>query len=58
MNWIEVTQRTDDGLKTVSIDADLIDYIKPRISDCSIHFIDGRSIWVAENARNLSELIK
>lgn len=58
MKRIEVTQRTDDGLATVCIDADLIDYTKPGIADTSIYFLNGKSIVVRENMRALRELIR
>lgn len=58
MNWIEVTQRIDRELATVCIDADLIDYIKPHLVSCGIHFTNGQSVVVAESPQALRQLIQ
>lgn len=58
MNWIEVTQRIDGELTMVCIDADRIDYIKPGIADCGIHFINGQSIVVMETPPHLRKLLR
>jgi hypothetical protein len=57
MNWIEVKQRIDRELTTVCIDADKIDYIKPGIADCGIHFINGQSIIIAETPPTIRKLL-
>lgn len=58
MTGIEVTQWIDRKAVPVCINADLIDYLKPRLAETSVYFLNGASIVIKESPAQLRELIK
>lgn len=55
---IEVTQRIGRESRTISIDAELIDYLKPGLGECEIYFVNGVSIVVKESSSKIRDIIK
>lgn len=53
---IKLTRKPDRA--TITIDASLIDYLKPALGECEIHFVDGGSVVVLEDEKEIGRRIR
>lgn len=53
---INLTRKPDRA--TITIDASLIDYLKPALGECEIHFVDGGSVTVYEDEKEIGKLFR
>ena len=53
---INLTRKPDRA--TITIDASAIDYLKPALGECEIHFVDGGSVTVYEEEKEIAKRIR